>query len=477
MGRRAQGHAGQVPAAPLRGRLGGLQPDPHRPRVRQAGRACRATSCTASTRWPRWRGRTSPPPAATRARSSACRCSSAAWASPSRRSPSPARSRRSATGAVVVDTVAEQGGNQIIRNAEAELRPRAVAVVTIDGVELTPSARASSCARSSRATSSSTSRSARSGSPSRTTCPGARRRCAPSWRGSRRSGCSSIRTPPPGACRPTAATATTSTSCSPRASCRCRAKPVELTAMRREVDEAMRATTEQLSQMTNLLALVTAPPIETATIRRVEVLLLQPQVAMVVVITSTGGVTKRVISYDDPVDPGLVDWAGSYLNEALGGLDVGSRMLARPARRPELSAARARLPRDAGAGLHRARGDGREHLFMEGAARLLSEHRFQELSQIGDLMEMLEHRRALLRVLRESLDRAERLPAHRPARTRRRSCSSLSLVAANYGARAAQPRRGVACSARCAWTTRRRSSPCARRRPSCRASSAEVYDE
>ena len=40
---------------------------------------------------------------------------------------------------------------------------------------------------------------------------------------------------------------------------------------------------------------------------------------------------------------------------------------------------------------------------MEGAARLLSEHRFQELSQIGALMEVLEHRRALLGVLRESL--------------------------------------------------------------------------
>ena len=84
--------------------------------------------------------------------------------------------------------------------------------------------------------------------------------------------------------------------------------------MRREVDEAMRATTEQLSQMTDLLAVVSAPPIATTTIRHVEVLLLQPQVAMVVVITSTGGVTKRVISYDEPVDPGLVDWAGSYLS-------------------------------------------------------------------------------------------------------------------------------------------------------------------
>ena len=86
-------------------------------------------------------------------------------------------------------------------------------------------------------------------------------------------------------------------------------KAVELTFMRREVDEAMRATTEQLSQVTNLLALVTAPPIETATIRHVEVLLMQPQVVMVVVISSTGGVTKRVVSYDEPVDPGLIDWA------------------------------------------------------------------------------------------------------------------------------------------------------------------------
>ena len=53
-------------------------------------------------------------------------------------------------------------------------------------------------------------------------------------------------------------------------------KGIELPAVRREVDDAMQAATEQLSQVTNLLALVTAPPIETATIHRIEVLLLQP---------------------------------------------------------------------------------------------------------------------------------------------------------------------------------------------------------
>ena len=52
---RAAGHARQVPAAPLRGRVGRLQPDPHRPRVRAGRSACRRTSCTGSTRWRRSR--------------------------------------------------------------------------------------------------------------------------------------------------------------------------------------------------------------------------------------------------------------------------------------------------------------------------------------------------------------------------------------------------------------------------------------
>ena len=48
--------------------------------------------------------------------------------------------------------------------------------------------------------------------------------------------------------------------------------------VQRELDEAMRVTTETLSQVTDLLAIVSAPSIDTATVRHVEVLALQPQV-------------------------------------------------------------------------------------------------------------------------------------------------------------------------------------------------------
>ncbi|MGI8512733.1 MAG: heat-inducible transcriptional repressor HrcA [Solirubrobacteraceae bacterium] len=209
-------------------------------------------------------------------------------------------------------------------------------------------------------------------------------------------------------------------------------EPLRLTDVRREVDEAMRATTEQLSQVTNLLALVSAPPIETATIHRVEVLPLQPQVAMVVVITSTGGVTKRVLSYDAPLDSGLVDWAASYLNEALGGMGVGARMLQGKLADPGLNDREREFLRTLAPVFTELEDAAGDTLFVDGAARLLAEHRFQELPQLSDLMSVLEERVALLSVLRESLDERSvylRIGRENPEPQLR----SLSMVAANYG--------------------------------------------
>jgi heat-inducible transcriptional repressor len=205
-----------------------------------------------------------------------------------------------------------------------------------------------------------------------------------------------------------------------------------LTVMRREVEETLRATTEQLSQVTNLLAIVSAPPLGTTTIRHIEVLLLQPQVAMVVVITSTGGVTKRVISYDQPVDPGLVDWAGEYLNEALGGMALGARMIhAKLADRGLGGRERDFLVTLAPA-FTELEESAEDTLFVEGAGRLLSEDRVQELSQIDDLMQLLERRFLLLSLLREALTEPS-VYLRIGHENRAPALQSLSIVAANYG--------------------------------------------
>jgi len=82
-----------------------------------------------------------------------------------------------------------------------------------------------------------------------------------------------------------------------------------------------------LSLSRDLLAVVSAPSLNTATIRHIEVLALQPQVVMVVIITSTGGVSKMLSTFERPVDPGLLTWAGEYLRERLVGMGLGARML------------------------------------------------------------------------------------------------------------------------------------------------------
>jgi heat-inducible transcriptional repressor len=207
---------------------------------------------------------------------------------------------------------------------------------------------------------------------------------------------------------------------------------LELDLVRREVDEAVRATTEQLSQVTSLLAIVSAPPIATTTIRRVEVLRLQPQVAMVVVITSTGGVSKRVVSYERPVDPGLVDWAASYLNEQLGGMGLGARMLHGKLVDPSLGEAERDFLGSLAPAFTELEATAEDSLYVEGTSRLLAEDRFQELSQIEDLLRLLEHRVTLLELLRHALDEPRvylRIGAENEAPELR----SLSVVAAGYG--------------------------------------------
>jgi len=105
--------------------------------------------------------------------------------------------------------------------------------------------------------------------------------------------------------------------------------PLDLTTTSTEVESALQATTEMLSQVTRLLALVSAPPLDVTHVRHVEVLLLQPQLVMVVVITSAGGVSKRLFHFEESVDPGLAQWASDYLNDSVSGMQLGAGALRR----------------------------------------------------------------------------------------------------------------------------------------------------
>ncbi|WP_372791025.1 heat-inducible transcriptional repressor HrcA [Paraconexibacter sp.] len=209
-------------------------------------------------------------------------------------------------------------------------------------------------------------------------------------------------------------------------------EPLELQLVRREVDEAMRVTTETLSQVTNLLAIVSAPPLDTATIRHIEVLALQPTVLMVVVITSTGGVTKRLFTFERPVDPGLVAWASDELNGRLVGMGLGARMLAQRLHDPSFGAVeRAFLDALSPAFTDLAE-TADDTLYVDGAARLLADHGVQDLSEINELLTMLERRVSLLGVLRSALGERDVL-VRIGQENETPALRSLAVVASGYG--------------------------------------------
>ncbi len=113
---------------------------------------------------------------------------------------------------------------------------------------------------------------------------------------------------------------------------------LELSQLRREIDEAMRETTAALAQVTDLMALVTAPP---ETVGGDD----PPGRGAAPAAAPGDGDRDRLQRgrrqaglrlRPAPVDPGLVEWASSYLNESLAGMGVGARMIADRLADPEL---------------------------------------------------------------------------------------------------------------------------------------------
>lgn len=209
---------------------------------------------------------------------------------------------------------------------------------------------------------------------------------------------------------------------------------LDLSVAPSQVDSALQATTEALADVTHLLALVSAPPLGTTTVRHVEVLLLQPQLVVVVVITSTGGITKRLLMFEEPVDPGLAEWARQYLNECVAGLQLGARLLRNRFEDPELSARERDFLAQFLPAFTEAMEAGEQTLYVGGTAGVLDEFRADELRAYRRLLEVLEQRAALLELMRASI--VSKRPFVRVgSEFEDPELASVSLVGAPYGLR------------------------------------------
>ncbi|MGZ5337591.1 MAG: heat-inducible transcriptional repressor HrcA [Solirubrobacterales bacterium] len=205
----------------------------------------------------------------------------------------------------------------------------------------------------------------------------------------------------------------------------------ELSQMRSEVEDAIRETTTELSRINDLLAVVTAPPLESARIHRVEVLLPQPRLVTVVLIASNGEVSKRTITFDEPVDRGLAEWASSYLSERLSGLGVGARMIAGRISDQSLDQKEKAFLAELAPALQDPDEAADHVVYLDGAARLLSELHLSE-ARASKLLDSLERRVNLLEILRSALDQHS-VFSWIGTENPRPELRQVSVVGANYG--------------------------------------------
>lgn len=200
-----------------------------------------------------------------------------------------------------------------------------------------------------------------------------------------------------------------------------------------EVDTALRQATDAMSRATNLLALVLGPRMSGARLCHVELLRLHPNQLMYVFIVSTGAVMKGVIDWPQAIDPGLVEWARTYLNESFDDQALTARLLKKALDNPELSPREAGFLRALAPAFEKLVDEQyQEELYVGGAARLLNEPRLEDVSSLRDLLALLEERFLLLRMLRAALGAGPvvvRIGSEHEAS----ALQPFSVVAARYG--------------------------------------------
>lgn len=199
-----------------------------------------------------------------------------------------------------------------------------------------------------------------------------------------------------------------------------------------EMEEALRDATTVLARATGLLAMASLPAPGNASIKHIEVLKLSSEMIVVVVITAAGDVTKRMIVFEDEVDSGLVDWARGFLNDAFGGMDLGSRMLKVRLDGLDLDSAERGFIDAIMPALAQAPDSGNDVLLIEGAAHLVSQLETSDDPSLLKVIRMLDRQDKMLELLRAALQEYRvclRIGSELPAS----DIQNCSLVAAGYG--------------------------------------------
>lgn len=197
-----------------------------------------------------------------------------------------------------------------------------------------------------------------------------------------------------------------------------------------EIDDLMRQTSAMLSHLTHYVAVVLAPTISLATVRRIDLVSMSPTRALVVLITGSGQVVNRHIELAEETPQERLSQVEGAINAALAGK-----------RASEVRSLREALdPARPGDGVVACVMDellecleeaDRDRLYHVGVPELLALPEFAESARLRPLLGLLEDGLAMLDTLSETMQ-ATGLTVSIGSENRRSELGGMSLVATTY---------------------------------------------
>ncbi len=201
-----------------------------------------------------------------------------------------------------------------------------------------------------------------------------------------------------------------------------------------ELDDLMRETSALLTRLTDSLAVVLAPSISLARVKRIDLLSMAPRRALFVLITESGQVVNRHIELAASAEPERLAQVERALNASL----VGKRA---DEIRPFKTALATPGSPDADALVDQVLGEildaldeaDRDRLYHVGVPALLAQPEFHDAERARPVIETLEDGLALLETLSDSLVDGG-LSVTIGHENRRAEFGSVSIVATHYAA-------------------------------------------
>ena len=189
-----------------------------------------------------------------------------------------------------------------------------------------------------------------------------------------------------------------------------------------EVESMLSHTTDLLSALTQWTGVVVGPSSESATVRSVQLVDLSSHVLLLVAVLSNGVIEKHALEVEDRLTPRAVAAASDRLARAVVGRSPGDLDGPGPDPSDRLAAAAIEALRSSSSG---------HEMFVGGASKLAAA--FDAVEPVRAALDLLEQQLAVISLIREVLDRGQRVAIGEE--TGLMPLSECSLVLAPYEVR------------------------------------------